>query len=151
MILGGLPLAAEGKRLALFDLDLGELAGDAGIAGGGDVILLPEIDWNFDNVCHKILDREAHGKKFTLIVVAEGAKLPGGDWVLAERRSESQQVRLGGIGNVVASEIQRRLHRETRCVVLGHLQRGGTPTTFDRVLATQFGAHAVQVARVTPG
>ena len=121
----------------------GWIALHAGIAGGGDVILLPEIDWNFEHVCHKILDRETSGKKFTLVVVAEGAKLPGGDWVLAERRSESQQVRLGGIGNVVASEIQRRLHRETRCVVLGHLQRGGTPTTFDRVLATQFGAHAV--------
>ena len=121
----------------------GWIALHAGIAGGGDVILVPEIDWSFEHVCHKILEREASGKKFTLVVVAEGAKLPGGDWVTQERRHESQQVRLGGIGNVVAQEIQRRLQRETRCVVLGHLQRGGPPTTFDRVLATQFGAHAV--------
>jgi 6-phosphofructokinase 1 len=123
----------------------GWIALHAGIAGGGDVILIPEIGWNFDNVCHKILDRETQGKRFTLVVVAEGAELPDGGLVTQERREESRQVRLGGIGNVVASEIQTRLHRETRCVVLGHLQRGGPPTTFDRVLATQFGAHAVRL------
>ena len=121
----------------------GWIALHAGIAGGGDVILIPEIGWNYENVCHKILEREARGKKFTLVVVAEGAHLPSGDCIAQERRADNQQARLGGVGNVVAQEIQRRLHRETRCVILGHLQRGGTPTTFDRVLATQFGAHAV--------
>jgi 6-phosphofructokinase 1 len=121
----------------------GWIALHSGIAGGGDVILIPEINWSYENVCRAILEREAKGKKFTLIVVAEGAPLPSGDCVTQERRAESRQVRLGGIGNVVAAEIQHRLARETRCVVLGHLQRGGTPTTFDRVLATQFGAHAV--------
>ncbi|MBL9090615.1 MAG: 6-phosphofructokinase [Planctomycetaceae bacterium] len=121
----------------------GWIALHAGIAGGGDVILLPEIPWTFEGVCRKILDREQSGKKFTLVVVAEGAHMPDGGLVTRERRAENRQVALGGIGNVVASEIQSRLGRETRCVVLGHLQRGGPPTTFDRVLATQFGAFAV--------
>jgi 6-phosphofructokinase 1 len=121
----------------------GWIALHAGIAGGGDVILLPEISWSFDGVCKKIIEREQAGKHFTLVVVAEGAHLPDGAMVMRERRAENRQVALGGIGNIVASEIQTRLGRETRCVVLGHLQRGGPPTTFDRVLATQFGAFAV--------
>lgn len=121
----------------------GWIALHAGIAGGGDVILLPEISWTFEGVCKKIIEREQAGKHFTLVVVAEGAHLPDGGMVTREHRSDKRQVALGGIGNVVASEIQTRLGRETRCVVLGHLQRGGPPTTFDRVLATQFGAFAV--------
>jgi len=121
----------------------GWIAVHSGIAGGGDVILIPEISWTFDDVCHKILDRESDGKRFTLVVVAEGAELPGGGLV-GEEQHEGQ-TKLGGIGELVAKEIERRLHRETRVVVLGHLQRGGSPTTFDRVLATQYGAHAVRL------
>jgi 6-phosphofructokinase 1 len=121
----------------------GWIALHSGIAGGGDVILLPEIDWTFENVCQKIIEREQQGRHFTLVVVAEGAHLPDGGMVMRERRADKRQVALGGIGNVVAVEIQSRLGRESRCVVLGHLQRGGPPTTFDRVLATQFGAFAV--------
>jgi 6-phosphofructokinase 1 len=121
----------------------GWIALHAGIAGGGDVILIPEIPWTFENVCHKILDRRAHGKNFTLVVVAEGAHLPSGEMVGQERRGA--QARLGGIGPLVAREIEARLHCEARTVVLGHLQRGGAPTTFDRVLATQYGAHAVRL------
>ena len=139
--------AASHERIMVLEVmgrHAGWIALHAGIAGGGDVILIPEIPWTYENVCHKILDRESQGKKFTLVVVAEGAMLPGGDLVTQESR-EAQQARLGGLGNVVASEIQERLHREVRCVVLGHLQRGGSPTTFDRVLATQFGAHAVRL------
>jgi ATP-dependent phosphofructokinase / diphosphate-dependent phosphofructokinase len=117
----------------------------AGIAGGGDVILIPEIPWTFDNVCQKILDRETKSKRFTLIVVAEGAELPAGGCVTLESQQAGRQTRLGGIGTMVANEIEQRLKRETRTVVLGHLQRGGPPTTFDRVLATQFGAHAVRL------
>ncbi len=123
----------------------GWIALHAGIAGGGDVILVPEISWNFEGVCKKIIEREQQGKHFTLVVVAEGAHLPDGGMVTRERRADNRQVALGGIGNVVAAEIQTRLGRETRCVVLGHLQRGGPPTTFDRVLATQFGAFAVDL------
>jgi ATP-dependent phosphofructokinase / diphosphate-dependent phosphofructokinase len=140
--------AAAHERIMVLEVmgrHAGWIALHAGIAGGGDVILIPEIPWTFEHVCHKILDREANGKKFTLIVVAEGAELPDGGIVTSERRQDSRQARLGGIGNVIAAEIQSRLHRETRCVVLGHLQRGGQPTTFDRVLATQFGAHAVRL------
>jgi 6-phosphofructokinase 1 len=121
----------------------GWIALEAGIAGGGDVILIPEISWTFENVCHKILEREASGRRFTLIVVAEGAHLPTGEMVGEERRGA--QAKLGGIGPIIAREIETRLHREARTVVLGHLQRGGAPTTFDRVLATEYGAHAVRL------
>jgi 6-phosphofructokinase 1 len=121
----------------------GWIALHAGIAGGGDVILIPEIPWTFEGVCRKILEREHHGKKFTLIVVAEGAELPERGIVGVARGGA--QAKLGGIGAIVAGEIERRLLKETRTVVLGHLQRGGAPTTFDRVLATQYGAHAVRL------
>lgn len=121
----------------------GWIALHAGIAGGADVILIPEIPWTFESVCHKILEREHHGKRFTLIVVAEGAEMPDGG-IVGEQR-QGAQAKLGGIGERVAREIERRLLKETRTVVLGHLQRGGAPTTFDRVLATQYGAHAVRL------
>ena len=123
----------------------GWIALHAGIAGGGDVILIPEIPWTFENVCKKILERESRGKNFTLIVVAEGAQSPEGELVTREGDKNDRQTRLGGIGNLVGEEVEKRLLRETRVVVLGHLQRGGPPTTFDRVLATQFGAHAVRL------
>lgn len=138
--------AASHERIMVLEVmgrHAGWIALHAGIAGGGDVILIPEIGWNFDHICHKILHRESQGKKFTLIVVAEGAELPGGELVGDER--EGQQTKLGGIGKAVVDEIESRLHREARLCVLGHLQRGGKPTTFDRVLATQFGAHAVRL------
>jgi 6-phosphofructokinase 1 len=139
--------AASHERIMVLEVmgrHAGWIALHAGIAGGGDVILIPEIPWTFEHVCDKILDRECRGKRFTLIVVAEGAELPGGQMVTQQVTGQGQ-VRLGGIGPIVADEIGRRLHRETRAVVLGHLQRGGAPTTFDRVLATQFGAHAVRL------
>ena len=124
----------------------GWIALHSGIAGGADVILIPEIKWSFDGICQAILRREKSGKKFSLIVVAEGAELPSGELVTKERRKESIQTRLGGIGNLVATEVENRLQRETRSNTLGHLQRGGSPTSFDRVLATQYGTHAVRLA-----
>lgn len=140
--------AASHERVLVLEV-MGRHAGwiglYSGIAGGGDVILIPEIPWTFENVCSKILERDQQGKKFTLVVVAEGAELPDGELVTAERRQDNRQTRLGGIGNVVAYEIEKRIGRETRVCVLGHLQRGGGPTTFDRVLATQFGSHAVRL------
>jgi 6-phosphofructokinase 1 len=138
--------AASHERVFVLEVmgrHAGWIALHAGVAGGGDVILIPEIPWTFESVCHKILERENQGKKFTLIVVAEGAHLPGGELVGQQR--DGAQARLGGIGEIVAREIERRLLKETRVVVLGHLQRGGAPTTFDRVLATQYGAHAVRL------
>ena len=138
--------AASHERVFVLEVmgrHAGWIALHAGVAGGGDVILIPEIPWTFENVCHKILEREQQGKKFTLVVVAEGAQLPEGGLVGQQRAGA--QVQLGGIGEIVAREIERRLLRETRVVVLGHLQRGGAPTTFDRVLATQYGAHGVRL------
>ncbi len=139
--------ASHGRTMVLevMGRHAGWIALHAGIAGGGDVILIPEIPWTFENVCKKILERESRGKNFTLIVVAEGAQSPDGKLLTREADKDDRQTRLGGIGNLVAEEIEKRLLRETRVVVLGHLQRGGPPTTFDRVLATQFGAHAVRL------
>jgi len=140
--------AASHERIMVLEVmgrHAGWIALHAGIAGGGDVILLPEIPWTFENVCGKILRREAEGKRFTLVVVAEGAHLPDKGLVHGGLDGALQQVRLGGIGEAVAQELSRRLHRDVRTVVLGHLQRGGEPTPFDRVLATQFGAHAVRL------
>ncbi|MFM9025717.1 MAG: 6-phosphofructokinase [Planctomycetaceae bacterium] len=144
--------AASHERVMVLEVmgrHAGWIALHAGIAGGGDVILIPEISWTFENVCRKVIEREREGKRFTLIVVAEGARLPDGDLVHdgggTAEASERRQVRLGGVGEIVAREVARRLDREVRALVLGHLQRGGTPTAFDRVLATQFGAHAVRL------
>ncbi len=138
--------AASHERIMVLEVmgrHAGWIALHAGIAGGGDVILIPEIPWTYENVCHKILHRESKGKQFTLVVVAEGAELPDGE--LVGENQHGAQAKLGGIGQIVAAEIEQRLHRETRVAVLGHLQRGGAPTTFDRVLATQYGAHAVRL------
>jgi ATP-dependent phosphofructokinase / diphosphate-dependent phosphofructokinase len=140
--------AASHERVMVLEVmgrHAGWIALYAGIAGGGDVILIPEIPWTFESVCQAIIQREQRGKKFTLVVVAEGAELPDGGCMTQEKQDCQKQVRLGGIGNFVGKEIEQRLGKETRTVVLGHLQRGGAPTTFDRVLATQFGAHAVRL------
>ncbi len=123
----------------------GWIAVHGGIAGGGDVILIPEIPWTYENVLSKIAHRQSMGKNFTLVVVAEGAALPGGQLVTQETGNAHQQSRLGGIGEIISAEISKRMNTEARCVVLGHLQRGGGPTAFDRVLATQYGAHAVRL------
>ncbi len=139
--------AASHDRIMVLEVmgrHTGWIALHAGIAGGGDVILLPEIPWTFEHICDKVHARDAEGKTFTLVVVAEGAQLPGGGVVIQEHLA-GRQARLGGIGELVAYELNARLDRETRVVVLGHLQRGGAPTTFDRVLATQFGAHAMRL------
>jgi len=123
----------------------GWIALHAGIAGAASVILIPEIRWTWENVCQKILERDTAGKRFSLVVVAEGAELPEGGVVTRQKTSAREQVKLGGIGTIVAQELHRRLQRETRVVILGHLQRGGPPTNFDRALATQFGAHALRL------
>jgi phosphofructokinase-like protein len=140
--------AASHERVMVLEVmgrHAGWIALYAGIAGGGDVILIPEIPWTFESVCQAVINREQRGKKFTLVIVAEGAELPAGGLVTQDKQDCQKQVRLGGIGNFIGKEIERRLGKETRTVVLGHLQRGGAPTTFDRVLATQFGAHAVRL------
>jgi phosphofructokinase-like protein len=122
----------------------GWIAAHAGIAGGGDIILIPEIPFRYESICAKISEREQQGKKFTLLVVAEGACERGRGFVGATDE-KNREARLGGIGAVVAAEIEKRTGKETRVCVLGHLQRGGGPTTFDRLLCTRFGARAVQL------
>ena len=139
--------AASHERVMVLEVmgrHAGWIALHAGIAGGGDVILLPEIAWNFEHVCRKVAERDREGKKFTLIVVAEGAHLPDGGLVHSGDAGQGQ-VKLGGIGELVGCEVAARLGREVRTVVLGHLQRGGTPTAFDRMLATEFGAYATRL------
>jgi 6-phosphofructokinase 1 len=117
----------------------------AGVAGGGDVILIPEIPFTYQSICAKIQEREQAGKHFTLVVVAEGAREKGGEFTTAADQPANREARLGGIGAVVAQEIEKRTGKETRTCVLGHLQRGGSPTTFDRALCSIFGAEAVQL------
>ena len=121
----------------------GWIALHGGIAGGGDVILIPEVAWTYENIVAKIDERTRMGKNFTLVVVAEGAALPSG--TVVGQDSENMQTKLGGIGQVVTEELESRIDQDVRCVVLGHLQRGGGPTTFDRVLSSQYGAHAVRL------
>jgi 6-phosphofructokinase 1 len=124
----------------------GWLALTTGIAGGGDVVLIPEIPYRLDAICAKLRERERRGKHFSIIVVSEGAKARGGDVVVRERVAGSfEQVRLGGISAVLAKQIEAASGLETRFTILGHLQRGGAPTPFDRYLATQFATAAVEL------
>jgi 6-phosphofructokinase 1 len=123
----------------------GWIALHAGLAGGGDVILVPEIPYKIGAITAKIGERLEQGKRFSLVVVAEGAKPRGGDMVvLREVNDPNDPVRLGGVSRLVGDEIEDITGIVTRYTVLGHVQRGGTPTHFDRVLATRFGYHAVE-------
>ncbi|MGI5840212.1 MAG: 6-phosphofructokinase [bacterium] len=125
----------------------GWIALQAGLAGGADVILIPEIPYRLASIGEKIRERQAHGKYFSIIVVAEGAKPVDGEMVVQKYvRDVSDPVRLGGIGNKVGEDLTRTLGVETRVTVLGHLQRGGSPTPFDRILATRYGVAAVDLA-----
>jgi ATP-dependent phosphofructokinase / diphosphate-dependent phosphofructokinase len=123
----------------------GWIAGFAGLAGGADVILIPEIEFNYDSIAAKIREREAMGKHFTLVIVAEGARMAGASFVTAGETGADREARLGGVGQVVADGIEVRTDKETRAVVLGHLQRGGAPTAWDRQLCTRFGVFAVEL------
>ncbi len=117
----------------------------AGVAGGADVILIPEIPFTYESIVEAIAAREKLGKLFTLVVVAEGAKLKGGEFVTAVPQEANREARLGGIGACVGAEIEKRTGKEARTVVLGHLQRGGSPTNMDRAICTLFGAKAVEL------
>lgn len=124
----------------------GWIALEAGLAGGADVILIPEKPFDIDQVCESIRQRQKRGRNFSLIVVAEGAKPQGGvEIVYSESLDEFGHIRLGGIGYYLGKEIEKCMGIETRVVVLGHLQRGGSPTAFDRILATRFGVAAIDL------
>ncbi len=122
----------------------GWIALEAGIAGGGDVILIPEIPFRYEAIAEGIQERVRRGRRFSIVVVAEGARCPGGSTVVRQIVEGSPEpVRLGGVGAVVAHALEVLLPFEIRYVVLGHVQRGGPPTPFDRMLATRFGVAAL--------
>ncbi len=126
----------------------GWIAIEAGIAGGADVILIPEMPIDIEEVCSIVRKRHARGKTFSIVVVAEGAQFRKKDMVLKEQKLDSfGHVRLGGIGELLAEEIEKRTGFETRVSVFGHIQRGGSPTAFDRVLGTRFGVKAVELIK----
>ena len=131
--------------------DAGWIALYSGIAGGADVILIPERPFDVDKVADSIRQRHERGRYFSIVVVAEGAKFssaePGqGSPVLSDMgKDEFGHVKLGGIANILAREIEKRTGYETRPVVLGHIQRGGSPSAFDRVLATRYGLGAIDM------
>ncbi len=128
----------------LMGREAGWIALHSGISGTADVILMPEIPFDIEKVCDKIRDRERNGRHSSIIVVAEGARTIGGAPVYAERRQPGVSERLGGIGEQVARGVAQRTGKETRSLVLGHLQRGGSPTTFDRLLALRLGSAATR-------
>lgn len=132
--------------LELMGRDAGFIALQAGVAGDADAILIPEIAFDIDVVCNKIRQRVAAQRLFSLVAVAEGARPAGGAQIFRESGDALTAARLGGIGFQVGQAIEARTGRETRVTVLGHLQRGGTPSPRDRWLATRFGAAAVRLA-----
>jgi 6-phosphofructokinase 1 len=124
----------------------GWIALESGIAGGADVILIPEIPFRVERICKAIDERRRRGGRFSIVVVAEGAFPAGGDRVVKERGKAGRSVeRLGGIGDYVAREVAKCLDMDTRVTVLGHLQRGGSPSTFDRCLGSRFGIKALDL------
>ena len=123
----------------------GWIALESGIAGGADVILIPEVPIDIEEVCESIKKRHSRGKTFSIVVVAEGAQFKQGMVTQEEKLDAFGHVRLGGIGQRVGEEIEKRTGYETRVTVLGHIQRGGTPTASDRVLGTRFGIKAMEL------
>lgn len=124
----------------------GWIALEAGVAGGGDIILIPEIPFDMNKICEVVKNRNKKGKRFSIIVAAEGAKEKGGKMVVDQIiKNSPDPIRLGGIGKYVADKIQKKTNLETRVTVLGHLQRGGSPTAYDRILATKYGTKAAEL------
>ncbi len=131
--------------------DAGWIALHSGVAGGADVILLPEQPFDIEKVSETIRQRHGRGRYFSIVVIAEGAKFATADprqgelVTQAKGKDEFGHVRLGGIGNALANEIEKKTGYETRAVVLGHIQRGGSPSAFDRMLATRYGLKAIDM------
>ena len=142
--------AQSHKRVMVVEV-MGRYAGwialHAGMAGGADVILVPEIPYDIEKVASHIRQRDEWGARFSIVVVAEGAKPRGGERIVKTAAKPGVVERLGGIGEQLTEALGEMTGKEARSVVLGHLQRGGSPTSFDRVLATRFGAKAVELVR----
>lgn len=140
--------AESHERVMVVELmgrNAGWIALHAGVSGSADVILIPEIPYDIEKVCAKIRERDVRGRRFSIVVVAEGATPKGGARVIRAAAGKGGAMeRLGGICESVAGEIATMTGKETRTLTLGHLQRGGSPTTFDRLLALRFGAAAVR-------
>ncbi|HEV7700969.1 MAG TPA: ATP-dependent 6-phosphofructokinase [Pyrinomonadaceae bacterium] len=135
--------AASHDRVMILEVmgrNTGWIALHAGLAGSADIILIPEIPYSFESIVRKVREREASGSRFTNIVVAEGAREEGKD----QMYQDAESLRLGGVGPYIRGIVERMTGKESRCVVLGHLQRGGSPNAFDRMLGTNFGACAVR-------
>ena len=130
--------------LEVMGRNTGWIALHSGIAGGADVILVPELAFSLDSVINKIRERDAGGSNFSIIVVAEGAVETGRQQIYQDSGDKQHAPRLGGIGMYLQHRIEEMTGKETRCVVLGHLQRGGRPNAFDRMLATNYGSCAVR-------
>jgi len=145
--------AQSHHRVMLVEI-MGRYAGwltlNAGLASGADVILIPELDYDFDKVCNIVEERSKKGRRFSIIAVAEGAKPKGGEHVVSRIVADSpDKIRLGGIAITLGNKIEDVTGLETRATILGHLQRGGSPTPFDRILATRYGVAAAE--RVAAG
>jgi ATP-dependent phosphofructokinase / diphosphate-dependent phosphofructokinase len=139
--------AASHDRVMILEVmgrHTGWIALHAGLAGSADIILIPEIPFSFDSMLQKIHARERSGSRFTNIVIAEGATEVGKSEIYLAGGDAKRAPRLGGVGEYVRQRIEELTHKEARCVVLGHLQRGGSPNAFDRMLGTNFGACAVR-------
>jgi len=125
----------------------GWIALNGGLAGGADIILLPEFPFSWDIVYEKVIQRHMLGKRFSIVCVAEGAKPNGGNLVIKGKdKKRTDPIQLGGIAELVAKQIEENTGLETRYTVLGHLQRGGSPTPYDRILSTKFGTYAIELA-----
>jgi 6-phosphofructokinase 1 len=129
--------------LEVMGRDSGFIALHSGVAGAAHVILIPEISWDIEKVCQHIMMRDGLGKKFAIVVVAEGARFEGEQGVMGESMP-GQARRVGGVADRIARAVQERTGKECRSLVLGHLQRGGMPTGYDRLLATRFGGAAAE-------
>jgi 6-phosphofructokinase 1 len=141
------PTAYSHRRIMVLEVmgrHAGWIALFGGIAGGADAILIPEIPFSIERVADVIRARESHGRHFTMVVVAEGAA-PAGESIKVEQTFTDREAKLGGVGHMLAAALERITGKESRCVVLGHLQRGGAPTSPDRLLATAFGTYAVEL------
>ena len=141
--------AASHHRVMVVEMmgrNAGWLALHSGVAGGADIILIPEIPWSFDALCERVVARKSKGRRYSIIAAAEGAAPRGGAKTVAKvDLAVPDPVRLGGIGKVISDEIERRTGIESRFAVLGHMQRGGPPIPADRILATQFGQSAARM------
>ena len=126
----------------------GWIAVEGGLAGGADIILIPEFPFDIDEICSQIQSRRERGKMFSIVVVAEGARPKDASLITQTGEKDAfGHVRLGGVGNLIAREIEMRAAIDTRVTVLGHIQRGGSPTAFDRILATRFGIAAIDLVK----